>query len=329
MLPVNLRGFLTGYINLCYVMGQFIQTGITRGFIERVDQWAYRIPFALQWLWPVILLAGLPFAPESPWWLIRQNKLQEAGRSLERLVEKDDSINTQETLAMMVKTDELEREMEVGTTYADCWKGSNRRRLEICTLMFVIQNFSGNPVGFATYFFEQIGLTSIQAFDMGVGLNGVGFVGTCLSAIPLIYMGRRAAYMGGLAFMVAVLFIVAFLSLAHDYDTNYGYRWAQATMLCILQLIWQMTLGPLAYVVACETPSTKLRSKTIAMATMINAITGLVTSVIGPYLLNPGAVGIRSQDRVLLRRYLRLLLIWCIFRMVRIPIRVPLSLSHS
>ncbi|PCH00206.1 Major facilitator superfamily domain, general substrate transporter [Penicillium occitanis (nom. inval.)] len=315
VLPLRLRGFLTGYINLCYVMGQFIQTGITRGFITRIDQWAYRIPFAIQWVWPVILLAGLPFAPESPWWLIRQNKMEEAERSLRKLSRPDPKVDTRETLAMMVKTDHLEQQLEVGTTYADCWKGANRRRMEICILLFVIQNFSGNPVGFATYFFEQVGLNSVQSFDMGVGLNGMGFVGTCFSAIPLIFFGRRTSYIFGISFMVAILWIVALLCFAHDYTTNEIYRWVQATLLIILAFVWQMTLGPLAYVLVCETPSTKLRSKTIAIATSIDALTGLATTVVGPYLLNPGAANAGAKIEFLYGGISIFSLIWCIFRL--------------
>ena len=315
VLPLRLRGFLTGYINLCYVMGQFIQTGVTRGFISRTDKWAYKIPFAIQWVWPVILLSGLWFAPESPWWLIRQNKTDEAEKSLKKLSHKDEKINTRETLAMMIKTDLLEHETEVGTTYADCWKGTNRRRMEICILLFVIQNFSGNPVGFATYFFEQVGLDSKQAFDMGVGLNGMGFVGTLCSAIPLIYFGRRPCYIAGLACMVTILFIVAIISCAPNYYTNQSYKWAQATLLIILQFIWQMTLGPLTYVVVCETPSTKLRSKTIALATIIDAITGLATSAVGPYLLNPGAANAGGKMEFLYGGISVFSLTWCIFRL--------------
>jgi SP family general alpha glucoside:H+ symporter-like MFS transporter len=315
VLPLRLRGFLTGYINLCYVTGQFIQTGVTRGFISRPDKWAYKIPFAIQWVWPVILLAGLPFAPESPWWLIRQNKMEKAEISLERLSGKHEKVNTRETLAMMVKTDLLEHEIEVGTSYADCWKGTNLRRMEICIFLFVIQNFSGNPVGFATYFFEQVGLNSKQAFDMGVGLNGMGFVGTLCSAIPLICFGRRPCYIFGLAFMVVTLFIVAFISCAPNYHTNDSYRWVQATLLIVLQFVWQMTLGPLTYVVVCETPSTKLRSKTIALATMIDAATGLVTSVIGPYLLNPGAANAGGKMEFLYGGISVFSLTWCIFRL--------------
>ncbi|OZJ02479.1 hypothetical protein BZG36_05141 [Bifiguratus adelaidae] len=315
VLPLRLRGFLTGYINLCYVMGQFIQTGITLAFIERIDMWAYRIPFAIQWIWPVILLVGLPFAPESPWWLIRQNRMEDAERSLKKLSTRHEKVDTQETLAMMVKTDQLEREIRVGTTYRDCWTGTNRRRMEICILLFVIQNFSGNPVGFATYFFEQIGLTSVQAFDLGVGLNGIGFLGTLCSAIPLIYFGRRTCYIAGLGCIVVTLFTVALLSFAPDYDTNNVYRWVQATLLIVLSFIWQMTLGPLTYVVVCETPSTKLRSKTIALATSIDALTGLVTTIIGPYLLNPGAANAGAKIEFLYGGISIISLTWSIFRL--------------
>ncbi|KAH0832480.1 hypothetical protein AYO21_05163 [Fonsecaea monophora] len=314
-LPLKLRGFFTGYINLCYVMGQFIQTGITRGFINRSDKWAYKIPYCIQWLWPIVILPGLVWAPESPWWLVRQHKMEEAEGSLKRLSEKHEKVEVTNTLAMMVKTDLYERQVEVGTTYMDCWKGPNRRRMEICIMLFVIQNFSGNPVGFATYLFEQVGLSARHSFDMGLGLNGLGFLGTLASAIPLIYFGRRICYMAGLAYIIVILFVVAFMCLASDYERNPSYSWAQASLLCTLQFVWQMTLGPLTYVVVCESPSTKLRSKTIALATVINAATGLVTTVIGPYLLNPGAANAGAKIEFLYGGISIISLTWCFFRL--------------
>jgi len=49
-------------------MGQFIASGVLRAVLTREDQWAYRIPFAIQWMWPLPILIGCIFAPESPWW---------------------------------------------------------------------------------------------------------------------------------------------------------------------------------------------------------------------------------------------------------------------
>jgi MFS transporter, SP family, general alpha glucoside:H+ symporter len=121
--------------------------------------------------------------------------------------------------------------------------------------------------------------------------------------------------MAGLGYIIVILFIVALLCFAGDYTTNPSYSWAQASLLCTLQFVWQMTLGPLTYVVVCETPSTKLRSKTIALATMIDAATGLVTSVIGPYLLNPGAANAGAKIEFLYGGISIISLTWCFFRL--------------
>lgn len=45
-----LRPYLTSYVNLCWVIGQFIGAGVLRGFLNHDDQWAYRVPFAIQWV---------------------------------------------------------------------------------------------------------------------------------------------------------------------------------------------------------------------------------------------------------------------------------------
>lgn len=63
--PVALRGILTANINLCIILGQFIANGVCAGTQRLESRWAYSIPFALQWFWPVVILIGLPFAPES------------------------------------------------------------------------------------------------------------------------------------------------------------------------------------------------------------------------------------------------------------------------
>jgi len=43
--PVQLRPYLTTYVNLCWVIGQLIASGVLRALVLRPDQWSYRIPF--------------------------------------------------------------------------------------------------------------------------------------------------------------------------------------------------------------------------------------------------------------------------------------------
>lgn len=42
VLPVHLRGYLTSYVNLCWVIGQFIASGVLVGVQSRTDDWGWR-----------------------------------------------------------------------------------------------------------------------------------------------------------------------------------------------------------------------------------------------------------------------------------------------
>ena len=73
--PVALRGYLTSYNNACWNIGQLVAGGTIFGLLNNKTEWSYRIPFAVQWVWPIPLLLVVIFAPESPWWLVRQAEL--------------------------------------------------------------------------------------------------------------------------------------------------------------------------------------------------------------------------------------------------------------
>jgi MFS transporter, SP family, general alpha glucoside:H+ symporter len=60
------------------------------------------------------------------------------------------------SLAMIIKTDKIEQEMEAGSTYRDIFKKVNIRRTEICVGVYTAQVFSGIfLIGFGVYFFQR------------------------------------------------------------------------------------------------------------------------------------------------------------------------------
>jgi MFS transporter, SP family, general alpha glucoside:H+ symporter len=62
--PTTLRGVLTSCINIAFVTGQLLANGVIAGTSKLDSHWAYSGPFAAQWIWPLVILIGLPFAPE-------------------------------------------------------------------------------------------------------------------------------------------------------------------------------------------------------------------------------------------------------------------------
>ncbi|KAH8827109.1 MFS transporter [Flagelloscypha sp. PMI_526] len=132
--PVALRGYLTTYVNFCWGLGQVVGIGVIKSMLPRDDQWSYRIPYALQWMWPVPLFIGIYLAPESPWWLVRKGRTEDAKKSLLRLtsLDRETDFDADETIAMMVHTTALEDKVQTcdGT--------------EIICMVWAIQNLSGN-----------------------------------------------------------------------------------------------------------------------------------------------------------------------------------------
>ncbi|KAK7418721.1 hypothetical protein QQX98_003739 [Neonectria punicea] len=63
--------------------------------------------------------------------LVRNGRLEEAEKSLRRLCSAPDDIDPKNTIAMMSRTIETEREMNTQGSYLDCFRGENMRRTEI------------------------------------------------------------------------------------------------------------------------------------------------------------------------------------------------------
>lgn len=93
--------------------------------------------------------------PESPWWLIRKGRKAEALRSIERLGSKEKEVS-QQKLAMMERTVEIEEKLGGNPSLLDLFKGTDLRRTIITCLIYASQNFAGNLIANqATFFFER------------------------------------------------------------------------------------------------------------------------------------------------------------------------------
>jgi len=179
--PLALRGITTAAVNLWVVLGQFLASGVIEGTGAYNSAYSYRIPFATQWIFPAILLAGLPFAPESPWWLVRKGRLDDAHAVLTRLGSRDTNIDLQ--LQQIKQTIELEESYEANSTYLDCFKGTNLRRTAIAMMVFVLQQAAGVVfvLNFSTYFFELAGFPDSRSFRLGMGVSALGVAGNLLT----------------------------------------------------------------------------------------------------------------------------------------------------
>ncbi|KAL2841025.1 general substrate transporter [Aspergillus pseudoustus] len=288
--PVVFRGLSSAGVNLAIAVGQLVSNAVTKGFGSRNDPWAFRGPFLIQLLFSVFLMAGALLSPESPWYLVRQNRLEEAHKTLQRLY--GEGFDVGPKLATIQNTVDAEREMSA-PSYISAFRGTDRIRTFISMGVFACQHFAGIifVLSFSTYFFQLAGLDTSNAFDLGVGVTACGVAGNLCSWFLVNRLGRRPIFLGGMIGCTTILFLIGILDLV----PTGGAKWAQASLTVIYSFVYFLTIGAVAFVLLGEVSSLLLRARTTALATATQAIFGIIMFFAVPYMVNPDAGNLKGK----------------------------------
>lgn len=128
---------------MCWGAGILLSSGVVRAVAHIEGDMGWRLPFLLQWIWPVPLFIGAYFAPESPWNAVRRGDSELAKRSLMRL--RGDSpqkeAEVEAALAFIKHTTALEAAETEGAGFTECFKGTNLRRTEIVSFQSFLNKY--------------------------------------------------------------------------------------------------------------------------------------------------------------------------------------------
>ncbi|KAJ0425529.1 maltose permease [Aspergillus carlsbadensis] len=281
--PVALRGLATSGVNLGIAIGQLLSSAVIRGFGEREDNWGFRAPFAVQLVFVVFLLGCLPFAPETPWHLVRKGRREEAARSLRRLYGPKADIEAE--VAAIERTVIFERENSPDTSWAQCFRGTDLQRSMISMGVFVCQHASGIifVLGYSTYFFQLAGLPDSKSFNLGVGVTACGVAGNIASWFVVNSLGRRTVFLTGMVSLLTILLLIGIM----DVVPTSGAQWVQAALTVIYNFVYFATIGSMAYTILGEASSAALRARTAGLAAATQSVLGVAMNFACPYMVNP------------------------------------------
>lgn len=238
--PLALRAYITTYSNLCWVIGQFLATGVLRGclLLNQENNWAFRIPLAVQWVWPLPILFAILLAPESPWWLEKKGRSGEARVSIRKTTNYDSETgeNMFEYIRYTVRMEEARKKAEESQDgrkhglgrflgpFGDCFRGIDRRRTEISCGTWISQSLCGsNLMAFAPVFFRTAKLSTDNAFNLQMGALGLGAIGTGVAWALMARFGRRTIYLYGLGTLLVLLLLMGLLAVAAFDSTGVGW----------------------------------------------------------------------------------------------------------
>ncbi|KAM0724025.1 hypothetical protein Q7P37_001016 [Cladosporium fusiforme] len=284
IVPIPLRAPATQMLQMFWAIGAIIVQAVTFQYAEVDAPIAYRLPIALQWMFPTPLAILIWLAPESPWWLTRKGKYEEAAHAAGRLGRKKLVQNNHETVAMMRRTIELEKD-ESEPSLLELFKGTDRYRTLIVCGVYAAQNLTGNLIANqAVYFFQQAGMDDHTAFAMGLITSALQTVFVMLSWILTTYLGRRTIYLWGSGFNCFLLFM---LGIAASVGISRSANLAQASLGLIVSVLFTLGPAPASWVIISETSSIRLRPLTTGIGRGCYYAVNIPCIFLASYMLNP------------------------------------------
>lgn len=121
----------------------------------------------------------------------------------------------------------------------------------------------------------------------------MGFVGTILSWFLLIRLGRRRIYLTGLAALVVLMLVIGILDCIPGRPS--GVAWAESALMILWNFAYDLSVGPICFIIIAEASATRVRSQSIAVATAAQAVLGIAMTVAIPYMINPDEANMQGK----------------------------------
>ncbi|KAI1026009.1 hypothetical protein LB505_004540 [Fusarium chuoi] len=314
---VSIRGILTGLFEVTYQTGSLIGFWINYGINQNMNPSsaaAWRVPMAVQIAPAAILFVGGFFLHESPLWLMRKNREEDATKALESLRQiPRDHKYLQEDLDMIRKrlADEAFVASRFGTGPWALFRGAvseltrkgmrNRVLLVFCS--FALQNMSGAAAinYYSPTLFGSLGISDVALYTGIYGL--VKAVASIIFYGALIDMwGRRNPTIISSAMCSVCLWIVgAYVKIGHPAtiiaegkelspSTAAGGKAATA-MIMIYSVFWSFGLNGIPWIVSAEIFPGALRTLTGTYAACVQWLTQFAITKALPYIFKSFGYG--------------------------------------
>ena len=128
----------------------------------------------------------------------------------------------------------------------------------------------------------------------------------------MVHVGRRTIYVYGLAVLAVLQLVIGILDCVPGRPS--GAIWAESVIMIIWNGIYDLTIGPICFVLLSECSATRVRSKTIAFATMAQGVLGVGMTVAIPYMINPGEANMQGKLGFFYGGLASLCLVWAYLR---------------
>ncbi|QLQ80117.1 hypothetical protein HG537_0D01170 [Torulaspora globosa] len=288
----SIRGLLVNLEGSTIALGTMLAYWINFGFsyIDSSVQW--RFPVSLQILFALILFALIVNLPESPRWLIAQNRTEEARYLLGQLDNVDPN-DDQVIAEVAMLHDAVMRSKNEKNSMSNLFargKSQNMQRALVAASTQFFQQFTGcnAAIYYSTVLFKKTILLSPR---LSMILGGVFSTVYALSTIPSFFLierfGRRNLFLMG-ATGQAISFTITFACLVHSTKENAK---GAAVGLFLFITFFGTSILSLPWIYPPEIASMKVRASTNAFSTCTNWICNFAVVMFTPIFIHKSGWG--------------------------------------
>ena len=291
--PPTIRGLLAGMQQWMLGLGFVVAQWVGYGSSKATGSFTWRFPLSLQVLPALILGAGIFSLPESPRWLLEQERPTEAQSTLERLHLNKGRSNIefvarefQEIRDAILAEKAAIRSVSWKTVFTNA---PYRRRLALaCGIQALTQTSGVNVIG---YYGPRIYAT--LGFSVSTSLFIIGIYGAfaqlwntvCLAILDRI--GRKTLLLPSMFGMGAALCVNATLAQYFDPETSTNTNALRASVsMNFVFSVFFTSLGVISWVYPAEIMPTAIRARGTSLSTVTNWSLNLLFAQCSPLALS-------------------------------------------
>jgi sugar porter (SP) family MFS transporter len=259
--PTGVRGSLSSLFQLAITIGILVAY-LVNAIFAPLGEW--RWPLGLAAVPALVLFVGMYFLPETPRWLISQDRDEEARRVLER------TRTEQEIEGELAEIRKVEEETKEQSGYRELLASWVRPMLVAGIGLAIFQQFVGinTVIYYAPTIIKSTGLANVASVLATVGIGVVNVLMTIVAIFIIDRVGRKPLLFVGLAGMVVSLGIIggAFL------DTRLSgiISWVTLAGLMLYVASFAVSFGPVLWVMLPEIFPLKVRGAGTGVSALSN-----------------------------------------------------------
>jgi sugar porter (SP) family MFS transporter len=312
MASANNRGRLVSAYQLAITIG-ILLAEIVDSVLSESEDW--RLMLGLAVVPGAALVILMLFMPDTPRWLLKVQRRDDARASYERMHGDED----EDTALADIQTD-LDEEARQQATWREVFSPAVRPMLMVGIGLAIFQQVTGinAVIYYSDTIFKDAGFTTVQQ-QTDATILAVGLVNVLATFVAIAFIdrfGRRPLLIAGLVGMAVSLFgLTLSFFLLEGYDGVKGPSiLGIATLVCLVVFIasFAFSLGPVTWTMISEIFPTRIRGKGIAVATAVNW--GAAFAVSASFLSIIDLIG--TEGAFLLFAVLSLVALWWVNRYV-------------